>query len=220
MISVFKKLLINVYVTIILFCFPLIIFPNDVLNSLSVELENYKNACLKTTSFKAKFTQTYYNAISKDKIEEKGKIFFHSPNLMLMKYEKPHNDFFLFDGYFFYFYNSQENQVIKTDFSDDKTKWFDLLTNCNIPSYFEIIDYKSTPVFISFILKPLKPNEEIISINAIINKKDYTISNITIIETIGSQNSFSFSDFSLNCKVELNLFKFIKPKNAEIVYLQ
>lgn len=220
MISIFIKLLINIYLVIALFCLPLIAYPNNVPDLLSIELENYKKACLRTTSFKAKFTQTYYNAIAKDKKEEKGKILFHSPNMILMKYEKPNNNFFLFDGNFFYFYNSQENQVIKTDPSDDKAKWFDLLTNCNITSYFEITKYKLTPSLISLILKPLKSNEEIMSINAIINRTDYTISNITIIETIGNQNSFSFSNISLNCKVELNLFKFIKPKNAEIVYLQ
>jgi chaperone LolA len=189
-------------------------------NKLQAELNKYITTCLQISSFKANFTQNYYNAITRERSSIKGTIFFKSPNLLLMKYDKPSKNFFLFDGSFFYFYNDEDNQVVKINPSEDKIQWIELITNCNFTSLFQIKDYKNNLDNISLVLKPSNKNEDITSINAIIDKKNYILSNITIIEPVGNQNSFSFYDISLNCKIDNNIFKFIKPEKAEIVYME
>src|SRR5678815_5724705 len=69
-----------------------------------------------TTGFRADFTQEVESATLGQKVEARGKVFFKKPGRMRWEFVEP-EQLLVSDGKFFWLYQPQDKQVIKTPFA-------------------------------------------------------------------------------------------------------
>ncbi|OGF60102.1 MAG: hypothetical protein A2Y62_16815 [Candidatus Fischerbacteria bacterium RBG_13_37_8] len=192
----------------------------DTKNATKAGIQNFIDTCKQINSFKAQFVQSYYNALTRETASEKGSFLFQSPNLLTMTYDQPSGNFFMSDGKYFYFYDAEENQVIKSDISEERTVWLKLITSCNIEAHFKIQQINETPKITRLLLEPIVLNDEISTVETEIDNTLHVLSKITINEPTGNWNSFTFSEIMLNIEIDPKIFIFSAPSDAEIIYMQ
>lgn len=188
-------------------------------NNASI-IEKINQKCTQTRTIEAHFEQIYTNLLTKEKLTEKGILYFLAPHFIKIEYSQPQKKFFLADGLYYYFYDPDENQVIKSDTSTDKSLWLSIINGCNIQSHFKILKMNEQTSCYFLALEPLKEKEEITKLELEISKNTFTLSKITMYEDIGNTNAYTFSDIKINPALDENLFMFSSPKDAEIIYMK
>lgn len=183
-------------------------------------IKKINQKCTQTRSVQSHFEQVYTNTLTKEKLAEKGLLYFLTPHFVKLEYDQPQGKFFLADGLYLYFYDPEENQVIKSDTSNEKTSWLSIINGCTIESHFKILTINEQRTSYFLTLEPKEKKDEITKLELEINKNNYVIHTIIIYEDIGNTNAYRFSDIKTNSKLDENMFIFTQPKQAEIIYMQ
>lgn len=188
-------------------------------NNVSI-IDKINQKCTQTRTIEAHFEQVYTNMLTKEILAEKGILYFLAPHFVKIEYSQPQGKFFIANGLYYYFYDPDENQVIKSDTSTDKSLWLSIINGCNIQSHFKILKMNEQISCYFLTIEPLKEKEEITKLELEISKNTFILNKITMYEDIGNTNVYTFSNIKINPALDENTFKFIPPKDAEIIYMK
>jgi outer membrane lipoprotein carrier protein len=175
-----------------------------------------------TTDFTANFHQeTEVKTLDKS-LKASGKLFFKRPGKMLWRYETPKDQFVLADGKYLYFYQPEQNQVIKSPlqnaFRSDIPLSF-LLGLGNLKNDFNA-SLKATEEN-QYVLR-LEPKKEAGGYSDIlmgVSKDSADILWVSVRDGVGNLTTIRFSDMRKGTGVKDALFQLEIPAGADIVEL-
>src|SRR5215467_1249300 len=175
-----------------------------------------------TVDFTADFHQeTEVKALNR-KLQAWGKLSFKRPGKMLWRYEEPKGQFVLADGKFLYFFQPEQNQIIKSPlrnaFRSDVPLSF-LLGIGNLKKDFNTT-LKATEDK-QYILR-LEPKNESSGFSEIlvgVNKGSFDILSVSVLDATGNLTTIRFSEMRKGVGVKDSLFNLQAPKGADVVEL-
>jgi outer membrane lipoprotein carrier protein len=175
-----------------------------------------------TTDFVADFRQETQVKTLNRSLNANGKIFYKRPGKMLWNYENPKGQFVLADGNHLYYFQPEQNQVIKSPlknaFRGDIPLSF-LLGLGNLKKDFNA-SLKGTEENL-YILR-LEPKGEAGGYSEIllgVNKSTYDIQRVSVRDAAGNVTTLQFSAMRKGVGVKEGLFQFQVPAGADIVEL-
>ena len=175
-----------------------------------------------TTDFVADFRQETQVKTLNRSLNANGKISYKRPGKMLWNYENPKGQFVLADGKHLYYFQPEQNQVIKSPlknaFRGDIPLSF-LLGLGNLKKDFNA-SLKGTEENL-YILR-LEPKGEAGGYSEIllgVNKNTYDIQRVSVRDAAGNVTTLQFSAMRKGVGVKDGLFQFQVPAGADIVEL-
>lgn len=191
-------------------------------NSAEPIVERLQKSYDATQDFVADFRQeTEVKSLNKT-LKSSGKLSFKRPGKMLWRYDQPKGQFVLADGKFLYFYQPDQNQVIKSPlknaFRGDIPLSF-LLGLGNLKKEFNAT-LKSTEEN-SHVLR-LEPKGESGGLSDIllaINKSNSDIQWVSIRDASGNLTTIRFSGMKKGVGISDSIFQLKMPDGADIVEL-
>lgn len=152
-----------------------------------------------------------------EKISSSGKVWFKKPAMMKWQYEEPWKDAIVSDGKKVWYFDSQENQVVETEFD---SVWAGSLGSYTIISILEDLD-RLFDVRIGTgstdkqgnILLDLKQKEQEQSkqITIAVDPKNYTLRRIIIGDLFGNTTIIELGTAEVNSGIPDSFFTFKKP---------
>ena len=153
-----------------------------------------------------------------EKISSSGKVWFKKPAMMKWQYEEPWKDAIVSDGKKVWYFDSQENQVVETEFD---SVWAGSLGSYTIISILENLD-RLFDVRIGTgstdkqgnILLDLKQKEQEQSkqITIAVDPKNYTLRRIIIGDLFGNTTIIELGTAEVNSGIPDSFFTFKKPE--------
>lgn len=175
-----------------------------------------------TVDFIADFRQETEVKTLNRKLKASGKLYFKRPGKMLWRYEEPQGQFVLADGKNLYFYQPEQNQVIKSPlknaFRSDIPLSF-LLGLGNLNKDFTAT-LKSTEED-QHVLR-LEPKGELGGFSEVfvgVDRSSYDIAWVSVHDAAANVTTIRFSDMRKRVGVQESLFRFQVPDGADIVEL-
>ena len=183
----------------------------------------------KIERFQATFSQEA-EVRALDTVEKaNGKVWFEEPGKMRWNYLNPTKDEIVSDGENLWYYNQQENQVMKTSLeklsqeSNSTTLISGLgqLKKLFNAKYASEDDIQESPGSYLIQLTPKENdsnseepyNKIIISVD----KKDMLVDEIYLFDPFGNKTRITLNDFRINKKISDSVFSFTPPKGSEVV---
>ena len=164
------------------------------------------------------FTETYRIA-GRERAPESGRLVLRKPGRMRWTYTRPEGKLFVSDGKEVYLYTSQDNRVEKSTLkaSDDlRAPMAFLLGKLNLKKEFQDFESHGGTVGTWLVGKAANDRLPYESV-AMLIAPDYSIRELKITGRDESTLNFSFSDETVNPKVNDELFAFAIPAGAEVV---
>ncbi len=172
-----------------------------------------------TTGFRADFTQEVESATLGQKVEARGKVFFKKPGRMRWEFVEP-EQLLVSDGKFFWLYQPQDKQVIKTPFAQ--------AFRSNSPASFLLGVGQITKDFTPNLqaqngqtytlrLTPKKDPEAIGLLDLEVDTKTFDIVQATIIDPLGNTTRVRFANIDRKSPFDESLFLFTVPPGVDIV---
>jgi outer membrane lipoprotein carrier protein len=175
-----------------------------------------------TVDFVADFRQQTEVKTLNRKLTASGKLYFKRPGKMLWRYEEPKDQFVLADGKNLYFYQPDQNQVIKSPlqnaFRSDIPLSF-LLGLGNLKK-----DFNATLKGIEendYVLR-LEPKGELGGFSEVfigVNRSKSDIDWVSVQDAASNVTTIRFSDMRKGVGVQESLFRFQVPDGVDIVEL-
>ncbi len=174
-----------------------------------------------TTDFQAGFTQQMFYKAMDITNETQGTIYFKKPNLMRWDYTKPSKQQIFVSGKDMTLYLPDRKQVIKKDLSPQlpSDRPFSILTDVRgIEKDFEIkvLEEKNDKHHVL----ELKPRDTKLGLSGIrldVDKRDYFIKVIQLLEINGNSTTISFSKVKINKGLKEDFFSFSIPEGVEVL---
>jgi len=177
---------------------------------------------LSLDSVKADFEQVYYSGSVSTPLRERGKFTFRKPDSMKWEYKDPEEKIFLFKKGNFFFYDPEENQLMKGSFSeeDPEAEIFNLLSGKKSLRVHYIIEFSPFPSEKTdvFQLKLTPKDEEEHSLILLeIDKKTWLIGKAILFDWAGNKNEYRFTKIKTNVRIPKNFFELKLPPDVEII---
>jgi outer membrane lipoprotein carrier protein len=172
-----------------------------------------------TTGFRADFTQEVESATLGQKVEAHGKVFFKKPGRMRWEFVEP-EQLLVSDGKFFWLYQPQDKQVIKTPFAQafrSSSPASFLLGVGQITKDFTPSLQAQNGQTYTLRLTPKKDPEAIGLLDLEIDTKTFDIVQATIIDPLGNTTRVRFSNIDRKSPFDESLFLFTVPPGVDIV---
>jgi outer membrane lipoprotein carrier protein len=216
------KWLLSLWLFLVLLRFPAASSLAAESNSAEPIVERLQKSYDATQDFVADFRQeTEVKSLNKT-LKSSGKLSFKRPGKMLWRYDQPKGQFVLADGKFLYFYQPDQNQVIKSPlknaFRGDIPLSF-LLGLGNLKKEFNAT-LKSTEEN-SYVLR-LEPKGESGGLSDIllaIHKSNSDIQWVSIRDASGNLTTIRFSGMKKGVGISDSIFQLKIPDGADIVEL-
>jgi len=180
--------------------------------------ESLKNFIQETRTVRANFSQTLYDKNARTIQESNGTMLFERPEKFRWTYEKPYEQLIVGDGKQVWFYDQDLNQVTIRQF------------NIAIGSSPAALLAGSSTIEDNFVLNELGLQNQIEWLEAIPKSKESAFEFIQmgfspegILKIMALRDSFgqttllTFSDLDKNPQLPAEIFKFIPPKNADVI---
>ncbi len=175
-----------------------------------------------TIDFTADFRQETEVKTLNRKLKAAGKLYFKRPGKMLWSYEDPKGQFVLADGQNLYFYQPEQNQVIKSPlknaFRSDIPLSF-LLGLGNLKKDFNAT-LKGTEDS-QYVLR-LEPKGELGGFSEVligVNRGTFDIDWVSVRDAAANLTTIRFSGMRKGVGVQESLFRFLAPEGVDIVEL-
>ena len=175
-----------------------------------------------TSDFTADFRQeTEVKTLSKT-LKTSGKLFFKRPGKMLWRYDTPKDQFVLADGQYLYFYQPEQNQVIKSPLKN--------AFRSDIPLSF-LLGLGSLKKDFNASLKGTEENQHVLRLEPKgeaggysdilmgVSKASADILWVSVRDAAGNLTSIHFSDMRKGAGLKDSLFQLQIPNGADIVEL-
>ena len=181
-------------------------------NDLAKFKEQFSSASQKTQSIKSDFIQEKNLSMLSEKIISKGKFWFKKDNLVRMEYNQPFQYLMIINKSNVYVKDGQKENKIATTSNKLFQQINKITVDCVQGTALNNTDFKfkifengnSFLVELSPVAKNLK--EYFKNINIVIDKKDYSVSRIDMIELAGDNTIISFINKELNVNIPDALF--------------
>ncbi len=180
--------------------------------------ESLKNFIQETRTARANFSQTLYDKNARTIQESNGTMLFERPEKFRWTYEKPYEQLIVGDGKQVWFYDQDLNQVTIRQF------------NIAIGSSPAALLAGSSTIEDNFVLNELGLQNQIEWLEAIPKSKESAFEFIqmgfspegilrimALRDSFGQTTLLTFSDLDKNPQLPAEIFKFIPPKNADII---
>lgn len=202
-------------------CFPVFLILLGSLISTLVEasaIDSLKTFIQETRTVRAHFAQTLYDKNARTLQESKGTMLFERPEKFRWTYEKPYEQLIIGDGTQVWFYDQDLNQVTIRQF------------NIAIGSSPAALLAGSSAIEENFVLTELGLQNQIEWLEAIPKSKESAFEFIqmgfspegmlkimALRDNFGQTTLLTFSDLDKNPELAADLFKFIPPRNADVI---
>ncbi|HEY7165451.1 MAG TPA: outer membrane lipoprotein chaperone LolA [Candidatus Binatia bacterium] len=175
-----------------------------------------------TTDFTADFQQeTDVKSLNRS-LKASGKLFFKRPGKMLWRYTEPKGEFALADGKNLYFYQPEQNQVIKSPlknaFRSDVPLSF-LLGLGNLKKDFNATLQGSDDKQYTLRLEPKNENGGFNEVLLGVAKPSYDVISVSVRDATGNLTTIRLSQLRKGVGVKDSLFTLEIPKGADVVEL-
>ena len=169
------------------------------------------------------FTQVTQIKDLDEKISSSGKVWFKKPAMMKWQYEKPWKDTIVSDGKKVWYFDSQEDQVVETEF---ESVWAGSLGSYTVISILEDLDrlFDVRPGAGSAdergnVLLDLKQKnrEQSKQVTIAVDPKSYMLREIIIGDIFGNTTVIKLGTAEINSGIPDSFFAFKKPKGAGTV---
>lgn len=175
-----------------------------------------------TTDFTADFVQeTAVKSLNRT-LKTSGKVYYKRPGKMLWRYDEPKGQFVLADGKYLYFYQPDQNQVIKSPlknaFRGDIPLSF-LLGLGSLKKDFNASLKGSDNNSFSLRLEPKGEAGGYSEILLGVAKGSFDIQSVSVRDAAGNVTMLRFSGMRKGVGVQDSLFQFQAPQGADVVEL-
>jgi outer membrane lipoprotein carrier protein len=175
-----------------------------------------------TQTLEANFEHIYYSAVVSTPLKERGKVYFQKPDLMRWEYKEPENNIYLYKGDKFQWYFVEDNQLERGSITDEgqESEILYILTGKK-----KLLDYYSVewnpspgenPQDSQIKLIPKQEDDESYLLLDI-DKKNWLIRKIILVDWEGNQTEFRFSQLKVNIALPKNIFELKLPADVEII---
>jgi len=175
-----------------------------------------------TADFTADFRQETEVKTLNRSLKSSGKLSFKRPGKMLWRYEEPKGQFVLADGKYLYFFQPDQNQVIKSPlknaFRGDIPLSF-LLGLGNLKKDFNATLKSSDANQYVLRLEPKGEAGGFTEILLTVNKTSFDIASVSVRDAASNLTSVRFSNMRKGVGLKDSLFEVEVPKGADIVEL-
>ena len=205
---------------VFIFCFLLMIcvaakaqYPGySAVNDITKFKEQFSSASQKTQTIKSDFVQEKNLSMLSEKITSKGKFWFKKDNLVRMEYSSPFQYLMIINKTNVYVKDGEKENKIATSSNKLFQQINKITVDCvqgtalnNTDFKFKIFENeKSFLVELSPVAKNLK--EYFKNINVVVDKKDYSVTKIDMIELSGDNTVINFINKELNVNIPDALF--------------
>jgi len=170
--------------------------------------------------YRAEFEQvTEYQTVNRT-VRGKGEVYYKKPGRMLWVYEEPDGQFVLADGRHLYFYQPQENQVIKTRlgaaFRSDLPLSF-LLGIGQIRTYFNAGVVERIDSNYRIDLYPRQADAGFKKLQLTVSSQNYDIKRAQIEDVGGNRWAIDFRSIEHDIELKPSVFELKVPTGADIV---
>jgi chaperone LolA len=206
----------------------LIVVVSSLLGALSFSSEKSNEQLLErlqrnydaTTDFTADFRQETEVKTLNRRLKAFGRVTFKRPGKMLWRYEEPKGQFALADGKHLYFYQPEQNQIIKTPlknaFRSDIPLSF-LLGMGNLKKDF-VASLKSTDENVHVLrLEPKAESGGFSEIFLTVNRESFDIIGASVRDAAGNLTTVAFSNLRKGVGVNDCLFALRVPDGVDVV---
>ncbi len=197
------------FLLILIFLLPL--WAIELKEVIDKTIQNYQNL----KSFYVEFTQEFCEKASQTCQSFEGKIYFLSPNFFRMEMKEP-KQIYVGDSISLWVYFPDKKKAIRQHFGFQMPFAVNpdlFLKDYNDRFNAELRVNKNYEI----ILSPKEETEIYKRVAVLVNKEDFKITGITVIDNTDSENRFIFKNIQLNKKISKKLFKFNPPKGTEII---
>jgi len=173
-----------------------------------------------TIDFVADFRQETELKTLNRKMEASGKVYFSRPGKMLWKYQDPKGQLILADGEYLYYYQPEQNQVIKSRLSKAFLSDTPLSFMLGIGDLKR--DFNGTLLGSEgehYVLQ-LAPKEELGGVGELrfgVEKQDFDILWVRIEDSVGNITTIRFSDMQRGVGLTDSLFRLEVPEGVDII---
>lgn len=186
-------------------------------DSLAESPQEQLNSLLSTfKSMSANFTQT---AIVKKKIAKtsSGTMALQRPGKFHWEITTPNHQVIIADGKYLWIYDVDLEQATQRSLAKDPHSPASLLSGSTaaLENRFTIIDSKEKGNQNTFQLKPKSGQEMVQQIE--LQFTDHKLSQMAVIDNLGTRNVFSFNNVKVNPSLANSLFRFNAPKGVDII---
>jgi outer membrane lipoprotein-sorting protein len=184
----------------------------NLVNDISKFKDQFSSASQKTQTIKSDFIQEKNLSMLSEKITSKGKFWFKKDNLVRMEYSTPFQYLMIINKNNVYVKDGNKENKIATSSNKLFQQINKITVDCvqgtalsNTDFKFKIFENEKTfLVELSPVAKNLK--EYFKNINIIVDKKDYSVSKIDMIELSGDNTVINFVNKELNANIPDALF--------------
>ena len=172
---------------------------------------------------KSPFTQVTRIKDLEEKISSSGKVWFKKPAMMKWQYEEPWKDAIVSDGKKVWYFDSQENQVVETEFD---SVWAGSLGSYTIISILEDLDRlfdvrigtESTDQQGNILLDlKQKEQEQSRQVTIAVDPRTYTLRRIIIVDLFGNTTIIELGTAEVNLGIPDSFFTFKRPQGTGTV---
>lgn len=175
-----------------------------------------------TSDFVADFTQETAVKTLNRSLKARGKITYKRPGRMLWRYEEPKGQFVLADGKHLYFYQPEQNQVIKSPlknaFRGDIPLSF-LLGLGNLKKDFDATLQSSEGNQYTLRLEPKGEAGGYSEILVSVHKNSFDLQSVSVRDAASNVTSLRFASMQKGVGVKDGLFQIQVPAGADVVEL-
>ena len=188
----------------------------EVLNGIQSRYE-------KTNDIEANFIQEYFGKGMKQPNRGEGKVFFKKKGMMRWDYTVP-NQKLVSDGHTLWYYHPDEKQVLISEISNvlnEKTPLAFLSGEGNLSRDFKLLNLKkSVPPQEDHHVVELAPQKPLATLSKLIltvDKKDYLVLQVDVLDALGNLTRTRFVDIKTNVGLSSSLFQFSIPPGTEVI---
>jgi len=172
----------------------------------------FSTATQKTTSIKSDFTQEKNLSMLSEKITSKGNFWFKKESKVRMEYNQPFKYLMILNKDKVYVKDGQKESKVSTKSNKMFQQINKIMIDCMQGTMLANTDFKTrvfenktnTLVELTPVTKGLK--ELFRSINVIVDKKDFSVASIQMLENSGDNTIMRFTNKELNAAIADNLF--------------
>jgi len=176
-----------------------------------------KNFMQKSANFSASFSQSLFDDRGSELQYSAGRFSLQKPGKFSWDYEEPYHQVIMSDGKVIWMYDSELEQVtIKpVDSALSKTSMVLLFNKTNIDNDFNIVTLDVIDG-VSWLELTTKQSDSEFS-NILIGMKNNLIDSLKMIDGFGQTTVIKFTNSKTAVKFKSNRFKFVIPKNADVI---
>lgn len=178
----------------------------------SADKQALRQLVAKITSFEAQFNQQVKDVDGEVLMEGKGKVYLAQPALIRWHALTPDENIMISDGDTLWVHNIDLEQVTAmTAKNAIESTPFALLTSKD-----DLLwqDYHVSKQGDEYQISPVMPKGQVKQLNVVLDKQQFK--QLTIVDVSGQKSFFTFVDSKHNHSLDIDLFKFVIPKDVEL----